>query len=263
MDEKLEQELYEELVKALKSGQGREAVELRLLKKAATYTDAAKYADKVGDLCAKALDRWLLAAEYPGGIVPQEAAMRNIVRTLRAGYEAINGTTLEVQTQLNTLANIGLKAQSAKFDIDAAGNLARKVARASKESGLEAARALINEPVKTHLRKGVDAVLQVNVDFQTRAGLNPIVRRHCVANCCPWCSEVEGKYNRGDEPDGFYRRHLRCKCTIEFFPGDGRRKIVHNEKKRNPKINGAQMGTKERWRRWPLREEGVKRPPKR
>ena len=34
--------------------------------------------------------------------------------------------------------------------------------------------------------------------------------------CCDWCTEVAGKYRFGEQPDGIFRRHDNCDCTIIY-----------------------------------------------
>lgn len=39
----------------------------------------------------------------------------------------------------------------------------------------------------------------------------------CIGTkCCDWCTEVAGKYRFGEQPDGIFRRHDNCDCTIIY-----------------------------------------------
>ena len=35
-------------------------------------------------------------------------------------------------------------------------------------------------------------------------------------DCCQWCSDVAGKYEMKDQPQGIFRRHDNCDCTIIY-----------------------------------------------
>ncbi|WP_295077324.1 DUF6883 domain-containing protein [Ruminococcus sp.] len=35
-------------------------------------------------------------------------------------------------------------------------------------------------------------------------------------DCCQWCSDVAGKYEIKDQPQGIFRRHDNCDCTIIY-----------------------------------------------
>ena len=43
-------------------------------------------------------------------------------------------------------------------------------------------------------------------------------------DCCDWCRKVAGVYHSTDIPDDVYRRHRFCRCTVEYDPGDGKKK---------------------------------------
>ena len=35
-------------------------------------------------------------------------------------------------------------------------------------------------------------------------------------DCCQWCSDVAGKYEMKDQPQGIFRRHDNCDCTVIY-----------------------------------------------
>jgi hypothetical protein len=70
------------------------------------------------------------------------------------------------------------------------------------------------------------------VEFQGRSWLTPKVIRRAERKCCKWCSDLDGIYDYPNIPDDVYRRHDRCRCTVEYDPADGKRKRqnVHTKK---------------------------------
>ena len=76
----------------------------------------------------------------------------------------------------------------------------------------------------------VDDTIQKNVVFQYKAGLSPKITRRTAGKCCKWCQELEGSYKYPSVPHDIYRRHSNCRCTVEYYPQDGRRQNVHTRK---------------------------------
>ena len=83
--------------------------------------------------------------------------------------------------------------------------------------------------MKTFVRKAVDDTLKANVEFQGKAGLRPRVVRTAESRCCKWCTALAGSYDYPHVPKDVYRRHQRCRCRVEYDPGEGRRQNVWNK----------------------------------
>lgn len=60
-----------------------------------------------------------------------------------------------------------------------------------------------------------DNCIKVNAQFRHDAGLKCYIVR-IGTKCCDWCTEVAGKYKFGEQPDGIFRRHDNCDCTIIY-----------------------------------------------
>lgn len=60
-----------------------------------------------------------------------------------------------------------------------------------------------------------DNCIKVNAQFRHDAGLKCYIVR-IGTKCCEWCTEVAGKYKFGEQPDGIFRRHDNCDCTIIY-----------------------------------------------
>ena len=131
-----------------------------------------------------------------------------------------------VQQALNQQANLGIAPQRAVLHTDAVDDLLNKVSAAEQ---FEDVAWVLDEPVRTFSRMVVDDTLKRNVDFQGKAGLRPRVIRTAESHCCRWCSALAGTYDYPRVPKDVYRRHERCRCRVEYDPGEGRRQNVWNK----------------------------------
>lgn len=68
-----------------------------------------------------------------------------------------------------------------------------------------------------------------NVAMHGRAGLIPKIIRKAESKCCEWCSKLAGEYEYPEVPDEVYQRHERCRCTVDYDPGNGKRQNVHTK----------------------------------
>lgn len=198
-------------------------------RRTADFKDAAQYCDEIGKICSDAFRKFLNGQYLTDAEFTYELAKGTVEPMLKTVSQMGADVAADIQQLLNDKAGIGLAAQRAEFNAGAASDLAKKAADVVAEEGLEQAQWVLDEPVKTFSRKVADVTVQKNVEFQAKAGLNPRIRRTMVGGCCDWCQHLAGTFDYGDEPDDIYRRHQRCRCLVEFFPGDGRRQNVHSK----------------------------------
>ena len=191
-----------------------------------TYTAAAAYAELVGSALAEAFRRNLTADILPDGKLYWNIADRVVRPLLEEDYARIAAAAAAAQQALNRQAGIGIAPQRAVLDADRVNGLLNKLAEAERFEDVAWA---LNEPVRTFSRMAVDDALKANVDFQGRAGLRPRVVRIAESGCCKWCSALAGTYDYPHVPKDVYRRHERCRCRVEYDPGEGRRQNVWNK----------------------------------
>ena len=79
---------------------------------------------------------------------------------------------------------------------------------------------VLNAPIINHTMGIVDRIIKANVDLHGSVGLMPRIIRKEVGNCCEWCKNIVGEYNYPDVPEEVYQRHDRCKCIVEYYPGN-------------------------------------------
>ena len=204
---------------------------LRLLRNAApsaaTYPAALDYADLVGGALAEAFRLHLSADTLPDGRMYWNIADRVLRPLLEEDHALVADAAAAVQQQLNEAAGLRLLAQRVPVDEDRIDGILNKVCAAEH---YEDVTYMLDEPVRTFSRMAVDDTLKANVQFQGRAGLHPRVVRHTTGSCCEWCSRLARSYDYPHVPADVYRRHERCRCKVEYDPGDGRRQNVWDKK---------------------------------
>lgn len=188
-----------------------------------TYAGAADYAERVGDALAKAFRRNISSDVLPDGKMYWNIADRVIRPMLETDHQLISEVARQAQQALNEAAGLGLKAQAAEINQSRVDGILNKVCAADQ---YDDAAWVLDEPVKTFGRSVVDDTLKANVNFQGKSGLVPKIIRHVRAGCCAWCSKLDGTYEYPNIPKDVYRRHERCKCTVEYDPGSGKRQNV-------------------------------------
>ena len=191
-----------------------------------TYAAAADYAELVGSALAEAFRRNLTADALPDGRLYWNIADRVVRPLLEEEHLLVADASAAVQQALNQQANLGIAPQRAVLPTDAVDDLLNKVSTAEQFADVAWA---LDEPVRTFFRMVVDDTLKRNVDFQGKAGLRPRVIRTAESHCCKWCSALAGTYDYPRVPKDVYRRHERCRCRVEYDPGEGRRQNVWNK----------------------------------
>lgn len=191
---------------------------------AATYADANEYAVEVGEILARVYKRNLKADILPDGRMYYNIAERILNPTLGNNHLLIARASAEIQELLNRSVGLGIKGIEAplnQYRIDSIIN------RISVEENFNEVLWILDEPIVNFSQSIVDDVIETNVNFHGESGLSPTVTRRAHGHDpCDWCQEMEGTYKYPDVPDGVYGRHDRCRCTVEYDPGDSRRQNV-------------------------------------
>lgn len=194
----------------------------------ATYADAEDYAYLIGEALAQVFRDNLSSAVLPDGRLYYNIAERILGTMLGENHRLISEATEIVQNYLNKSAGLGIKAQMVAVNQDRIKGLVDKV---SESEVFDDVAWALDEPVKSFAVSIVDDILRANVEFQGKAGLSPVIVRKAANKCCAWCSKLEGEYIYPEIDGEVYRRHERCRCTVEFDPKDGRnrRQNVHSK----------------------------------
>lgn len=196
----------------------------------ATYIQAEELACEMGEALSQTFGNCLSSAVLPDGKMYFNIAQRVVAPMLQEDHQLIAQATEQVQAALNKKAGIGLKPQTVAVDEDRVYGIVNKISEAEVFDDVA---WMLGEPVVNFSQAVVDSILKANVDFQGKAGLSPKLYRKAERKCCKWCRGLAGVYDYPMVPDDVYRRHERCRCIVDYDPGDGRRQNVHTKQWKN------------------------------
>ncbi|HGA1177807.1 hypothetical protein Q7V18_02115 [Streptococcus suis] len=203
----------------------------KLKNKKATYAIANDFAIELGDILAEALGSSVTGDKLPDGKMYYNIGQRLLNDVLGKNFELVSNFSGEVQKNLNEQANIGLKVQTPELNQDRIDGV---VNRLDSEDKFEDVKWLLGEPIVNFTQSIVDDSIKTNADFHAKAGLTPKVVRKESGNCCKWCRAVVGVYNYPDVPKDVWRRHNRCRCTVDYHPGNGKKQNAHSKRWSDP-----------------------------
>ena len=202
----------------------------KIEKKTASYKEANDFAVETGEILADAYRNNLSSEVLPDGKMYYNIAQRILDPTMQNNYNLISDVTEQVQQSLNEAANIGIKPVRPKLNRDRIDGI---IDRVSSEDTFDDIAWILDEPIKSFSQSVVDDAIRVNAEFHAAAGMRPKIIRKLTGGCCEWCSKLAGTYTYPDVPKDVYRRHQRCRCTVEYFPGNGKVQDSHTKKWRN------------------------------
>lgn len=201
---------------------------LKILKnKKANYKDANEFAVEIGNILADTFQDKIKTGDLPDGKMYYNIAKRLIEPNMVRNHDLVSEYSREVQSLLNKKANISIKAQKADLNQDRINKLVDKI---TKYDSYDDGKWLLNEPIINFSQAVVDETIKKNANLHYKSGLKPKIIRKEHGNCCDWCKEIVGTYSYPDVPEDIYRRHRHCRCTVDYYPGDGKRQDIWSKK---------------------------------
>ena len=198
----------------------------KIMTKTADLGEAEKYAARVGELLAEAIENELTEGALPGGMLTKEAADHILRWLLSDDYNLVTEATAQTMEALNQAAGLRMNAIKPEIDADRVSGLVDKV---TSYENFEDAKWILKEPVTNFSQHVADRMIEENVEAHFRAGLSPKITRKAEGNCCKWCAALAGKYDY-PVPREIYRRHENCRCLVLYDPGDGKVQNAHTKK---------------------------------
>ena len=190
----------------------------------ATYKDAYSFATSIGNARAKAFKSEISSNRLPDGRMYYNIGSRLLNNTLGEDYNLVAEYAQGVQEVLNAQRGISLKALKADKNKD---RIKGFVDRLSSEEDYDKVAWILDEPVKVHALSVVDDTIQKNAEFQDKAGIGVKVIRIAEADCCKWCSLLDGEYTYPGVKGEIFQRHDNCRCIVEY---DGRKLSAYESK---------------------------------
>ena len=200
----------------------------------ATYLEANQYAIRAGEILSEVLMANISSAVLPDGRMYYNIAERLLGAVLSYQHDMVSDYAVSVQELLNRSGKIGLKVQQAGLNRDRVDGLVNRLA---SELDFDKVSWILGEPIVTFSQSVIDDTIKANSDWHARVGLSPKIVRKEAGNCCQWCKAVIGVYSYPDVPKDVWRRHNRCKCTVDYHPGNGKMQNVHSKGWSDPRKN--------------------------
>lgn len=186
-----------------------------------TYSEVNNLSIEVGDILAEVFKENLSADTLPDGRMYYNIAKRTVEPMMVNNYNIVTDNAAVVQELLNRQAGIGIKAQVPALNKSRIDGI---INRLDEEEFFDNIKWILDEPIKNFTQSIVDDAIEKNTEFHKGLGLEPSVTRIVQGDCCDWCKEVAGTYHYPNIPDDVYRRHRFCRCTVEYDPGDGKKR---------------------------------------
>ena len=223
---KLLRDIEDDFNKQCKKSKVLSSLQKKIEHKEATYQEANDYAIELGNILAKAYKNNLSSDVLPNAKMYYNIAQKVVDPTMRTNYLLISKATCQVQRILNENAKMNIKVQKPKLNEDRIRGIVQKV---SDYDNYDDAAWLLDEPIVNFSQSIVDDTIKVNAEFHASLGATPKIVRKVVGNCCKWCKSLAGTYSYPDIPQDVYRRHQRCRCTVDYDPGNGKVQNVHTK----------------------------------
>lgn len=188
-----------------------------------TYSEVNDLSIVVGDILAEVFGENLSADILPDGRMYYNIAKRTVEPMMINNYDIVTDNAVIVQEILNKNAGMGIKAQVPPLNQSRIDGI---IDRLDEEEFFDNIKWILDEPIKNFTQSIVDDAIEKNTEFHNGLGLKPSVTRIVQGDCCDWCREVAGTYHYPNIPDDVYRRHRHCRCTVEYDPGDGKKKRI-------------------------------------
>lgn len=192
--------------------------------KRATYKQANQYAIGVGEILSSVFKTNIKSDALPDGKMHYNIAERILKPTLSNNHDIVAKVSADIQETLNKSVDLNLKGVRPSVNKHRIESIVNRVAA---EEVFDDVAWILQEPVVNFTQTTVDETIKANVDFQGESGLSPKIIRTVDGNDpCDWCKSLAGVYKYPNVPEDIYKRHDRCRCTVEYDPDDARKQNI-------------------------------------
>ena len=193
----------------------------------ATYQEAYQFATKIGGILSEVLQTNISGSILPDGKMHYNIAERILNEMFGENHKMVSGYSKQIQESLNKDAGVGLKTVIAPINQNRIDSL---VNRLSHESSFDDVSWILGAPVVNFSQNVVDNHIKKNAEFHYKSGLKAKVIRTTNGKCCDWCDKLAGVYFYPKVDKNVFRRHDRCDCIVEYYPGDGKKQDVWSKR---------------------------------
>lgn len=189
----------------------------------ADYLTVNDFAIEVGNILSSVFADNITVELLPDGRMYYNIAERILDPTMLNNYNLISDFSSDVQSLLNEVAGINIRPQTAELNQDRINGL---IERLSEATNFDDIKWILDDPIINFCQSIVDDSIKANADFHYDAGFKPVITRRLGGDACDWCRNLAGTYDYHSEPPDIYRRHERCRCTVDYKPDKKRRQNV-------------------------------------
>ena len=180
------------------------AVVKRIKNGTATLTNSAEYACVLSHILGREVSASILELDDRESVVTQ---------LLHDSYDDVNSIYAQTQSILDEQAGIHINPKKPSFPTERVKQFVHSLVDPTVKDSVIKRRARAG--TETITKSFHDDCIKKNSQFRHDAGLKCYIVR-IGTKCCDWCTEVAGKYKFGEQPDGIFRRHDNCDCTIIY-----------------------------------------------
>lgn len=187
------------------------AIAIKCQKGTVGYRDALDFSELLGEKSAQLIKKHIGDGE---GLVLSEFAEQFIEPLYTEIQRTALTATKAVQRNINTRNGLGINASDVKPDKSRVQHI---VARYREAESFDTVSFLLGEDVIENItRSAVNDSIRASAYDQERAGFKVVMVRTDGSGCCDYCSGLVGTYERGHEPDDFWKVHKGCSCEFEY-----------------------------------------------
>ena len=170
----------------------------------ATFIDTARYSQVLSHILGSEVSKKILDVDG------REAVVSHL---LHDSYEDINDVFGRVQTNIDKKKGLNIKPRQGEYPGERIEQFVHSLVDPTVEDSVIKRRARAG--TETITKSFHDDCVAENAKLHEEAGLKTYIIR-MGTDCCQWCSDVAGKYEMKDQPQGIFRRHDNCDCTVIY-----------------------------------------------
>lgn len=193
----------------------------------ANFENAQEMAIETGKALSKSFGKHITVDILPDGKMTFQIANEVVRPEIVKGYDYTSSYFNKVQEGFYKSRNLQIKGAPPDLNDDRIKGFVDKLTSAE----YEAVAWVLNDPAYliNYLESVVDTGIKNNVGLLGQAGVRSTIKREVDAGACPWCMNLAGEYEYGEQPDDVFRRHRDCHCKVTFDVGKGFRQDVYSK----------------------------------
>lgn len=204
------------IIEAIESDKVLQQLRKKILSGKGTFKDTFAYSNRAAELLGAKFSERVLELSLDDRVTA-------CVDLLKNRYDDIMPLLDAVQKQADKKNRLSLAPKRPPFNAERAEQIGTSLRDLSVSDERIQRRA--QSAPETATRAMHDDYIEKNAEFRSSAGIKCYITRITDGKCCEWCSSVAGRYEYGSEPDGIFRRHDNCGCSVTYENGRQRQNV--------------------------------------